>query len=453
MQSFGLNKYHDCESQYILVPCGHCSQCIALKQSYIVQRTQMEAINFDLWMLTLTYNEEMIKSINVNGYKYRYADISDLQNMFKRIRKYDLLGCPFQYLAVTEYGTKNHRPHYHVILATPKNPDDDAYDRITKEERFSKVFRREWRRNIATCYNKHGELVSNTRNPLYKPLHTHVVKYIRGERKCNFDFHWIDPKITDSSNSLHDESDVAFYVTKYLTKSNKWLERVKSALKFNLEPEHFKEVWSLLRPKMLISKNFGYHPLFRDSIFKHLRQGIDLALNTQSPFPYFINPNTGETFPLCPVYRKHAETIADLQKFYEFRRTSQDMLSDESSVMATNSLSPIEIRQKSDKFAKIQNHLFNRLEDENTIHEILSGTTSEEFLDPHIDSYLDYDSLVNSVQLYDDIGIYIDEEIEPEFNPEEFDDDLPVAGYSAGLAGLREFEALLCGCLYRPVYS
>jgi len=46
-------------------------------------------------------------------------DKTDLQKFFKRLRKYEKYHGntkPLKYYAVGEYGTKNHRPHYHIIL-------------------------------------------------------------------------------------------------------------------------------------------------------------------------------------------------------------------------------------------------------------------------------------------------------------------------------------------------
>ena len=45
------------------------------------------------------------------GYSIRFADVTDVQKMFKRLRKKNAFGRPFRYLAVSELGSKKGRPH------------------------------------------------------------------------------------------------------------------------------------------------------------------------------------------------------------------------------------------------------------------------------------------------------------------------------------------------------
>lgn len=74
----------DTTSAFINVPCGVCRECVAVRQMNFVQRIQMESLVNHLFFVTLTYNNEMLPQIGVSsGYLIRYADVSDVQNMFK----------------------------------------------------------------------------------------------------------------------------------------------------------------------------------------------------------------------------------------------------------------------------------------------------------------------------------------------------------------------------------
>lgn len=114
-----LSHISDTTSQYIPVPCGRCSVCLALKQQYIVQRVQMESLSHDLYFGTLTYNNESLPIHEVGDFRLAYVDICDWQKMLKMIRKHEHLP-NFKYLFVTEFGGRRHRPHIHFILSFPK---------------------------------------------------------------------------------------------------------------------------------------------------------------------------------------------------------------------------------------------------------------------------------------------------------------------------------------------
>lgn len=105
-------QFKDVVSHYINVPCGVCPQCIANRQMQYVQRLQMESLVNHLFLCSLTYNNESMPVVSTStGYDIRYADVSDVQKMFKRLRKRNAFGRPFRYFGVSELGTRKGRPH------------------------------------------------------------------------------------------------------------------------------------------------------------------------------------------------------------------------------------------------------------------------------------------------------------------------------------------------------
>lgn len=298
-----LNKFHDCTSTHIPIPCGNCSVCVRLRQSYLVQRCQMETLSNHLFFCTLTYNETMIPRLKLGDYVLQYPDFTHVQKMFKRIRKsYDLL--PFKYLVVSEYGGLRHRPHFHMIISYPKY-SNGYLDILNLERRLHDIFLKEWRVNLGS-----------TRSPRYVPLCT----YVNTRKGRTFDLHYINPRASSSG-----EEDVAFYVTKYCLKYSDYVDRLKTALIYNY-PDEFKDLWLKLRPRANISKGFGspYDPKVIDYIKKCLSYSVS---DSSLSFPVYINPFSGQTFPLSPYYRRKFMTIDDMEVFFQ-RNPNRDTIED-----------------------------------------------------------------------------------------------------------------------------
>ena len=242
-------------------------------------------------MMTLTYRQSMIRYKVVNGRKLYYADFTDVQKMFKRLRN---RGLKFRYMVVSEYGGNNHRPHFHAIISVPKGSKDTYHDILNLEYKLSNIFIGEWRRNYGS-----------DKKPKYKPLCQLIISH----RGRTYDFHYIN-----SGLSKDGEADVGFYVTKYCLKADEWVDRLKSALRLNLKDTEFTEIWKLLKPRITISKGFGNYN--SPDVQQHIRKGIDLAIASESTYPFFINPVNGSTFPLARVYQKRFFTVDDKLKLF-----------------------------------------------------------------------------------------------------------------------------------------
>ena len=108
----GYGFLKDCVSKFITIPCGTCDECIKNKQMQFIQRIQMEELDNHLFYCTLTYNPDMMPIVSTStGRDIRFADVSDVQDMMKRLRLSNAFGRPFRYFAVSELGSKRGRPH------------------------------------------------------------------------------------------------------------------------------------------------------------------------------------------------------------------------------------------------------------------------------------------------------------------------------------------------------
>lgn len=106
-------------SEQLQIPCGQCIGCTTARALQWAHRCAHEAKRFDNNLfLTLTYDDTHLPT---GG----HLSSRDLQLFLKRLRKNSSTTgslirsdrtTGIRYFACGEYGTLNHRPHYHAIL-------------------------------------------------------------------------------------------------------------------------------------------------------------------------------------------------------------------------------------------------------------------------------------------------------------------------------------------------
>lgn len=293
--SEGLNFLHDCTSLYMRVPCGHCPSCIATKQMYLLQRFYMQSMNSYVFFSTFTYDDAHLPSLEVNGFNIRYADFTHFVHMVKRLRKYNSFTRPFTYFAVSELGEKRARPHFHCLWFLPKFDSDDSSTPYFLEDLLYKVLRDSW------CVN-----IGSNRSPIYEPLFTFrsIVRY--GKVFSNFDLHFVRPSL----GTLTSDS-VAFYVMKYILKSSSHERKLQQALRLNLEPSEYLDIWNKVKSRSQSSLRFGY-----GMNLVNLKLPLPCVLNyikdcikktpLGSPYPMFFSPLDGSSYPLSPFYQSRS---------------------------------------------------------------------------------------------------------------------------------------------------
>lgn len=308
-------QFKDTISQFIEVPCGVCHECVSKRQLQMVQRLQAESLVNHLYFCTLTYNNDMIPVVSTStGYDIRYADVKDVQNMFKRLRKKNAFGRPFRYLGVSELGSSKGRPHFHILFLIPKHDDDDFNFCSALEKQMFDAVLSEWKRNYGT-----------RKNPIYKSLCTYVRKVVHGRLRTNFDLHYVNPLLSSGG-----ESDVAFYVLKYMLKPSTRLIRLQQALRLNLDEDEYNDIWKIVKTRHFESEGFGLgtsdyvshgsHRIYNvpDKVLNHLRKGIDLSKKEMDePIPCFFSPVDGKSVPLASYY-KNREEVYNMQDFLDF---------------------------------------------------------------------------------------------------------------------------------------
>lgn len=340
-------QFKDCVSRYINVPCGVCHECVASRQMQMVQRLQAETLVNHLFFCTLTYNDASMPIVSTStGYDIRYADVSDVQKMFKRLRKRNAFGRPFRYLAVSELGSAKGRPHFHIVFLIPKQDDDDFNTCLSLEKLMFDEVLSEWKRNYGS-----------RKFPDWKPLCTYVRKYVHGRLRTNFDLHYVNPSLSSGG-----ESDVAFYVLKYMLKPSSRLVRLQQALHLNLPDDEYEDIWKLVRTRHFESEGFGLgtsdfiskdgHRTYKvpDKVLSHLRKGIDLSKHSSDePMPSFFSPSDGKPSPLAKYYKSKGE-VYNMQDFLDFFYASKKIGAD--NVIIQDDLDVCQADISIDKFHK-----------------------------------------------------------------------------------------------------
>lgn len=300
---------HDTTNIMMRVPCGVCSECLQNRQNEFVQRCYMLMKYSYTLFGTLTYQNSQIPWIKVNGRQIKFADIRDFQLFIHRLRKSGILP-DFRYLCVTEYGDdkvledgsirkSKHRPHFHFLIFIPYRYDSkDKYqvDNYAGYEYASAVEQfisgsNGWIRNYGDSRNA---------------LNFGLSRFIKSPNSYTYDCHYVTGV---------GDNKVTYYVTKYVLKFSDYVNKLQSALRLNLPEDEYFRVWSIIRPKLLVSKGLGIKQItgcdwpaqyVDECIDKDLSEQIDFACLNGSEV---ANINIeGKQYPLCDYYKKRLMT-------------------------------------------------------------------------------------------------------------------------------------------------
>lgn len=177
------------------VPCGRCPPCKQRRVNGWVFRLQQEDFSHESsHFVTLTYNTDTVPISDRGRMTLRKRDV---QLFFKRLRKDT--GLKLKYYAVGEYGTKNWRPHYHIILFGLNDVKEVAPDVFT-----SQALNRAWTSGAIHIGKVSGASIAYTCKYVNKP--TRVPAYRGDDRVKEFSLmsKGLGARyLTDAANSFH----------------------------------------------------------------------------------------------------------------------------------------------------------------------------------------------------------------------------------------------------------
>lgn len=115
------------EKIFLVSRCRRCLTCVNHNRYIWTTRLYEESLKWErAYFITLTFKDEYL---TYNDKNQMTLTSRDYQLFFKRLRK---SGYKFKYLISGEYGPKNQRPHYHILLFTNDIIDDMVFFKNSK---------------------------------------------------------------------------------------------------------------------------------------------------------------------------------------------------------------------------------------------------------------------------------------------------------------------------------
>jgi len=100
-----IKIYDKSTDTYKIASCRHCLECMQTRANEWALRGHFELLEHkENCFITLTYEKNPVR-----------LHKEDMQNFIKRLRK-SIEPIKIKYFSVGEYGDKNFRPHYHIII-------------------------------------------------------------------------------------------------------------------------------------------------------------------------------------------------------------------------------------------------------------------------------------------------------------------------------------------------
>lgn len=321
VHSGGYSFKHNHENAFLNIPCGHCPECVAVKQQSYVQRVYMETKFNHVFFATLTYDnkhlpkaevfiparpnvnkpkteEKMEPMFNPDGSANESAIAKVLEQVEQRRLAFDSdKTLPSSELPATDvFSADEPEGHveiipyadiHHLQLLFKRMRDNNT---IGRPFRYIAVTERGKRRarphahimflipkhegdNVATCDSINESLrdmllrywstnVGTRKNPIYERNFTFRQRWLGNKLYRNFDCHYVNPILTTGG-----VNDVTYYVTKYLFKESKKEEQLRKMLFKHLVTRDedtgevdmtlFYQTWDLVKSRICVSKGLG----------------------------------------------------------------------------------------------------------------------------------------------------------------------------------------------------
>lgn len=245
-----LDKCLTSSKPLIEVPCGKCVECRNTYYNSILQRAIVESLTSYVYFITLTYDDLHIPSITLpNGKIIYYSDYTHIQNLFKRLRKNNIIDRDFRYLVALEYGDKKHRPHAHLLLFVARlDTDDKTTPYFIERTLFDKI----------KFY--YAENIGTRKHPIYEPLFTYRRRYTANGVKTNYFVKYVEQEYPDYATPNTDTLTTVKtirYLVSYVNKGSSFDDTVQQYLNTILDTYLYDKLRTLLRSKIRYSKGFG----------------------------------------------------------------------------------------------------------------------------------------------------------------------------------------------------
>lgn len=306
----------DTEHAYLRLPCGHCADCLAVRQASYVQRLQAESEYNHFFFATLTYDNNHLPVLHLDRENASYS-LTNSSSKKNRKRSKAEVPSPVSSLSVEDASILDAAYGLQEELAELRGPSDSASDsvlhlvppsdsltidipfadihhlqlmfkrmrdnnRIGRPFRYIAVSERGSERGrphfhiiflipkhpgdtVASCITLNESLkdmllefwstnVGTYKNPVYERNFTYRQRWIGGKLNRNFDCHYVDPKLTTSG-----VANVVYYTSKYIFKESDRDNKLRKLVWATAAGDvtQFYAVWDIVKSRLVCSKGLG----------------------------------------------------------------------------------------------------------------------------------------------------------------------------------------------------
>lgn len=193
------------------IPCGQCIDCRLKYSRTWADRCVLEAAKYDAnsWV-TLTYDDLNLPpygfflDLDSGEFEFRPSLLkSDMQKFMKDLRgyfSYHYDKSDIRFYGCGEYGSKNKRPHFHILLFDLEFPDlkTSQYNKPGQKLFDSEILSKVWKKGIAVSSEVNWDTCAYTARYMTKKVKGLVKEDLQNLTVANL------PKLTDDTQKLFD---------------------------------------------------------------------------------------------------------------------------------------------------------------------------------------------------------------------------------------------------------
>lgn len=298
------------DSKYIVVPCGRCAQCRAKAQQDWFIRGFYEYKNIkqqggNVFAACLTYDNhylphfkderdwifnskgEKVKAVNPIHYEFDGFDQHAILNFMKNFRirfqrKYHFDAKGIKFFIACEFGSKTHRPHYHILvyIPIPSFHDGEFYDLIDHCWQFgyvSKDKKQSWRVKSYTAIQYATKYV--TKDLFF--FDKHVDEYLDKSQISDAEYDYRYSLVRNYLPKFHASQHFGERLAQEIESQNNPLDYLRQEKPVVIPKKNGKTV-AYTVPKYILNKLTKYKDVEASELlgrpfFRHTQLGDDLA--------------------------------------------------------------------------------------------------------------------------------------------------------------------------------
>lgn len=276
------------------VDCGKCPSCLAKKTLHISQKVlgQTEQEKIYPFFVTLTYDEKHYPKKDTSTSLH----VREIQLFLKRLRKRINDRFQIKYIAVSEFGKKRGRLHYHLLLfGFPNEMHDLIYFDNYATPYATEMIKQSWQKGFVKVVNSIDSNVSN-----------YLTKYITKQNNVKLQSHYLGKEFLLSYRDYIRNNNTNFI--EYNTFDNKYTKIYVNSYLLNLSIPSLARLVPLEVRENIVRMLYNLSILKDEDYYKYVISFIKREFGERF-FEYFkVRPN---------------RIVANWEKKYSDKKTRQ----------------------------------------------------------------------------------------------------------------------------------